>query len=555
MKKNKKIFIPFYKLKAFYVGGFKRNKFPYIKGSIFAILVGIIISFIVIGINGANPFSFTYWVFKISFNQLFLSNTLVLFALYVIGALSLSIGFKAGIFNIGIPGQMMFAGCLTIILGIKFPNLSQAEFIIFALLISILSGIFIALITGILKAFLNINEVVTTIMMNWIVFYFLKWVFLDKGIKWGIWDNSDQISQQITNPNFSLTLGNNEWILPILISLVIIIGIWFLFFRTSLGYKMKSIGLNKNASKYAGINDKTITLTVMTISGAIAGVMGMIYYIFVSGGQITFNIDQIPTFGLDCMSVSLIAFNNPIGIFFISFLWGILNSGTLPTTQLPEFHISKNTSSLIFGIIIYCATISIIFINWKPWIYIKKYFINIFHFKNEYISSLKKYKQSKKEFKLNIKESKKEFKLNIKNLNQNDDNFKKLKIIAEYDNKIKVLKQKIVYEKKYYKKSIINNLIEYENSNINKIKKDYKMEKVNNLFNLINEYTAFKYHFNVKKISKTKNNENKKEFKSLKNEFIKNVKDCMNNFHLINKKIKYNKQNKIKNFKKESGDN
>ncbi len=510
-----KLKIIWYKMLGTYKGEFVKNKFPYIKQSLIAVMLGLIISSIVILISGANPFSFFEWVGKISFNQLFISTTLIFFSLYILCALSLSVGFKSSIFNIGIAGQMMMAGCLIIILGIKCPNLSKFQTIFFSLLIAIGSGVFLSFISGILKSFLKINEVLSTIMLNWIVFYFFKWIFVDKGTSWGLWDNSNQITAAITNPNFSLTIGNNAWLLPLIFSFIILILVYIVFTRTRFGYKMKVIGINNKFGKYAGIGIKSTNILVIITSGAIAGIAGMIYYMTIDNSQIRFNLDQIPTFGLNAMSVSLIAFNNPIGIMIVSFFWAIIQTGGLPASQLPSFHISKEIPSLIFGIIIYCSTISILFLKYNPWKYYKKLYIAYKNSSQELGINKKNIKTIKKQKILNNK-----FNLFEIKRNQNQKENQK--------ERIRLLKQK--------RKEIIQNAYDSYYKDTKKfVRKKYSMEKENNLFFFLNQYNKISSYY---LLTIQDNKKNKEQAQLKKYQFNNNLRELIDKYENNNSNLK-----------------
>ena len=354
-------------------GDFKNNKLRFIKASIIALILGLAVGFIAVGANGRNPFSFFFWVFRIAFTKQFFAITIVYISIYIIGALSLAIGFKANLFNIGVPGQMMGAGCAVLIIGILVPIHNQFLMILVCLIVAVVTGALISVLAGVLKAYFNIHEVVTTIMLNWIIFYFFKWLFLQAN-PGGIYNAGALISTKSQNPAFSLAINHNDqliWVLPLIFAVVIIIALWFIFFKTSFGYKIKLIGHSRTVAQYSGISYSKTVIYLMAISGAIAGVLGLVFYMVIDQGQITFLVDQIPVFGLNCMSATLIGFNNPIGIAIFSILWGILNSTCLPTSQLPFFHISKEMSSLIFGIIIYFAAISIVFLQFEPFVILK----------------------------------------------------------------------------------------------------------------------------------------------------------------------------------------
>ncbi len=564
------LLLPLYKLQGFMFGDFKENKLKYIKSTILIFLFGLFISSIVIAISGANPFTFFFWVWKIALDPLFLSSTLVFIAMYILGSINLSFGFKCNIFNIGIASQMMLAGALVLILGIKLPHLSQFESIFLSLIIASVSGGLLSLLSATLKIFFNVHEVISTIMLNWVIYYFLKWLFIDKGTSLGIWDTAVQISMPIINPNFSLTIGHNQWILPVIISLIFLAFIWLIIFKTSFGYKVKILGSNIKAAKYAGIKSNLVLCKVMLIQGIIGGILGMIYYMCIEKGQLNFSTETYPLFGFNCFATSLIAYNNPIGIFFVSIIWGVLDSGGLPTSQLPQFHISKNIIYLVFGIILYCATISIIFIKWKPWILIKEFYCNRKFYNSDYLAFKKEYKikkTSNKNHKKELKSSlKKAIKLLINEYNNSDVNdlvIKKqlktsmwIKINWEeqtYKNNVKINTHNLQHIKTKYIKKYKSNYQNYNNVGKLKIKNEYYLNYKLNLFDLLNNLVAAKYNYKINLFKETKNKANINNLKNIKqtykNEWNNSIYEEIQKYKTRKANFKNHKKFKLKEYR------
>lgn len=132
-----------------------------------------------------------------------------------------------------------------------------------------------------------------------------------------------------------------------------------------LGFRIKAVGKSRDASLYAGTNVKFYMIVSMAISGGLAGVLGMLYYMTQST-VLQFTTDALPTVGFDAIAVALVAFTNGLSILPIALLWVIIKTSAMSTTQLPAFQMSKQMGQLIFGIIIYMTAISALFIYLKP---------------------------------------------------------------------------------------------------------------------------------------------------------------------------------------------
>ncbi|QVK01986.1 ABC transporter permease [Mycoplasma mycoides subsp. capri] len=340
-----------------------KTKLKYIKGSIFSIIVGFIVSGIFLSFLNINPFTYFALLFGINFDKNFYQISLNWMAVYIVAGLSMAIAFKSGVFNIGASGQILTATSVATIVFFSISGKdasSISPFMIILMLITcIISAAFIAFIAGILKALFNIHEVVSTILLNWSVFYIFKWFF-------GRYqDFSSGLSYTSKNiPSDQLSIGTNTVIIPLLIALICVVIIWILFSKTVLGFKLKAVGSSITGSKYIGINVKRQIITSLTLSGAVAGIAGFLSMFTVSPNNF-FASNSLPTLGFDAIAVSLVAFNNPIGIIAIGWLWAIIKTGGGPISSL--YSISTQISGLISGILIYFTAIVSVFIAFKPW--------------------------------------------------------------------------------------------------------------------------------------------------------------------------------------------
>lgn len=332
-----------------------------IKGSVFAVILGLLIGVIVIAATGNNPLTYFHYLLFFAFSSYGYNNwdtTLVWWTIFIIGGLALLVSFKSGMFNIGIVGQMLAAGAVVIAIGIRY-DLSQPLAIFVAFIAGILAAMLVSIVTISLKVLFNIHEVVTAILLNWTIWYLIKWIFTTSG---DLYDDSSGASVQV-HESMNLVINGYKFILPLVIALLLVAFVWFIFKKTTLGYKVKTVGLNPFAADYAGISRKKYAFTSFVISGALAGVMAVIYYVAMNP-SLNFASDDLPTIGFDGISVALVGQTNALGIVIAALLWGVIKSGG-PIGSV-GLGIPTSLSDVIFGVIIYSAACAILLSRFEP---------------------------------------------------------------------------------------------------------------------------------------------------------------------------------------------
>jgi ABC-type uncharacterized transport system permease subunit len=244
--------------------------------------------------------------------------------------LSVAIAFRAGIFNIGTQGQLVF-GALATALGVLWASAFVSGVLGTVLLIplglalgAIFGGLYGA-IPGLLKAYADANEVITTIMLNFIAggvtLYLVSEVFKDP---------NSPANQTIPLPEFTLFPSvlfksrTDFSLLALAIGLIAMGVLYLLLERTSFGYDIRTSGIQPEAAEYGGVDAKRTIVSSMMLSGALAGLGGAMYVLMIFG---RFQA-SIPAYGFDGITVSILAGNNPLGVGFAAFLFGILKSGS-----------------------------------------------------------------------------------------------------------------------------------------------------------------------------------------------------------------------------------
>ncbi len=262
-------------------------------------------------------------------------------------SLAVAVAFKAGLFNIGVSGQMLVAGfTATAIVGYSGLNGIIAKPLV--LIIGVVAGALLGGIVGWLKYKFNINEVVSTIMLNYIAQYVLSFFINTCYI--------DPVSRQskYINESARLTFTNVEFAglkmdLPIgiILAVVIAIAIKFLMDKTKIGYEIKAVGSNQKAAKYAGINVGKNIVLAMVISGGLAGLAGVTYYL---GYFSSIQPKVLSSVGYDAIAVSLLGNSNPIGIIFSSFLISVIDKGSTYMNSISG--VEQEIASVITGLIL-----------------------------------------------------------------------------------------------------------------------------------------------------------------------------------------------------------
>lgn len=331
------------------------------KGSVFAVILGLIIGMIVIAATGNNAFTYFHYLLFFAFSSYGFNNwdnTLVWWSIYIVAGLALVMSFKTGMFNIGVAGQMLAAGAVVLAIGIRY-DLSQPVAIIVALICGVLAATLVAAVTALLKVWFNVHEVVTSILLNWTIWYLVKWLFTTSK---DLYDTSSNASMPV-HENMSFAINGYKFILPIILALTLVVVVWFILKKTTLGYKVKTVGLNANAADYAGISRRYYGFTSFVISGALAGVMGVIYYVGMNP-SLGFASDILPAIGFDSISVALVGQINPFGTVAAAFLWGLIKSGG-PIGSV-GLGIPQALSDIIFGVIIYSAACAVLLSRISP---------------------------------------------------------------------------------------------------------------------------------------------------------------------------------------------
>lgn len=233
--------------------------------------------------------------------------------------LGVAFAFKTGLFNIGGPGQFVIGGYTAILLAVKLDFLPGPLRWIVPLFGALIAGGLWALLPGLLTAYAHVNIVIGTIMMNYIGMYLVNFLIPRTGIYDLLKNQTVDVPSAACLPKVGLDklFPGSSANISIFIAIGMVILIHILLNKTTFGYELKACGMNRDASKYAGINEKRNVILSVMISGAVIGLGGALLYLAGTGKHIIVQ-DVLAPEGFNGIPVALLAMNSPIGVFFSS---------------------------------------------------------------------------------------------------------------------------------------------------------------------------------------------------------------------------------------------
>lgn len=278
----------------------------------------------------------------------------------------LSVGFanKTGLFNIGAAGQFIVGAYAAVYVGVKWTFLPGALHWITALIVAMLVGAIWGMIPGLLKAYRNVNEVIACIMMNYIGMYAVNYL-ITKTVFDSKKNMSAAVAANATLPKMGLDQifktgrSSSSVGAGILIAIIAGIVIYIILEKTRFGYELKACGYNRDASKYAGINENRSIVYSMAIAGALAALGGALVYLAGAGKGIKV-VDVLAAEGFNGIPVALLGLNHPLGIILSGIFIAYLDVGG---NQMQLYEFVPEVIDIIVAVIIYFSAFALIFKN------------------------------------------------------------------------------------------------------------------------------------------------------------------------------------------------
>ncbi|MBR7044510.1 MAG: ABC transporter permease [Lachnospiraceae bacterium] len=328
--------------------------------TILAIIIGFIIGAIFLVIAGISPAVAYGKLFSSVFSKpKYLIWTLIYASPVIFTGLSVAFSFRTGVFNIGAEGQYIVGSLTACVLGIllKMPPVLHA---VVCILGAALAGALWSFIVGLMKVKRGLHEVLSFIMFNWIAFYLSNYVVnLEIIHKEGGGEATKDVaaSARILFPQAIIKLTDcSAANIGFILAVAAAIAMWIIIEKTTLGFRLKAVGFNRNAAEYAGINADASILTALSISGALAGIGGAVQ-ILGMGGRLS-QLAAQEGFGFEGITVALVGSSSPIGCIFSGIFYGAMKYGGSKLTMVKA---PSEVINIIMGCVIIFIAISHVF--------------------------------------------------------------------------------------------------------------------------------------------------------------------------------------------------
>lgn len=345
----------------------RNNGFQTIIASLLCIIIGLLIGYIVLLIinpGGAGKAilaiikNFLYYPSAAAAMKYF-GTTLVKASALLLCSLSVLFAYKVGLFNIGAAGQYVVGAGACLYFGLAL-GMPWYVCLVAAILVAALVGG----ISGALKAYFNVNEVISCIMLNWIGLYCVNMLLTQ------VKEQSTPYTKSLTSTNKSAllpTLGldklftDNEFVtLGVLLAVIMAVVVWVILEKTKFGYELKATGMNKQAAKYCGMREKRNIILTMMIAGGLSGFGAGIFYLT---GIEQWMVQQtsVPAMGFNGIAAAFLGGLHPIGTVFASYFIQHITSGG---TYVDKTMYCTQISDLISAFIIYLCGFVLFFKIW-----------------------------------------------------------------------------------------------------------------------------------------------------------------------------------------------
>ena len=332
----------------------KKSGVQTLLASLICILLGVLIGFVaLLCINPAGAWDAVmavlknFWTYSRTTAQMkYLGSTLVNTAPLLMCSLSVLFAYKVGLFNIGAAGQYVAGAGASLYFALA---LGAPWWV--CMIAAMLAGALLGMISGALKAYRNVNEVISCIMLNWITLYSVNSLLnavKDTASPYTLPLAKNNPSALIPGMGLSKLFTNNTYV-TIAIPLAVLIAacVWVLLTKTQLGYELKATGLNKHAAKYAGMREKYNIILTMAIAGALAGLGAAMLYL-TGFEEWSCTQSSVPPMGFNGIAAAFLGGLNPIGTVFSSFfIQHITNGGAYVDKTMYSSQISDFISSVI----------------------------------------------------------------------------------------------------------------------------------------------------------------------------------------------------------------
>lgn len=314
--------------------------------SIISIVLALAVSGILISLIGESPIKAYSALFTGAFGSInSIANTLSRSVPLIFTGLSVAIAFRCGLFNIGAEGQLTIGAFVSTMVAIYLHNFPVYLIIPIMMITGMLAGAILASFAGLLKAKYGINEVIVTIMTNYLAIYFVSY-YVNGPFKAGSGVSQTELIPE--GVELMKLIPRTQLSSALFIAIIVAILSYFLLWKTSIGFEIRAVGENKNAANTAGISVYKNYILAMAISGAIASLAGITAILGIHHRYIE---NFSPSYGFTGIAVAVLAKNHPVGVIFTALLFGVLEAGALRMNRVTS--VSSELVVAIEGLIIF----------------------------------------------------------------------------------------------------------------------------------------------------------------------------------------------------------
>ena len=321
-----------------------------VAASLLGVLIALGISALILAVTGKNPVDALTTIVETAGNTDKLVEMLDRATPLIFSATAVAIGFKMNLFNIGVEGQYLFAALISAQAGSSV-NLPAPIHVLFILIVAVCAGAAWASIAAALKAYKNIHEVISTIMLNFIGLAVIQWLF-ETFFREEIEGNLNVKTKLLPISGRMPTIIEGRLSTVFFLALLVIVGYYVLVYRSRFGFRLRASGENPDAARTVGISARTMVMLSMIISGGVAGLVAMKSLL---SEAYAYGPNATPIqLGFAGITVALLGRNHPVGILLAAMLFGFLDSASA-TLQLAG--VPSSIVRVMQAIIVLCVVI------------------------------------------------------------------------------------------------------------------------------------------------------------------------------------------------------
>ncbi|MGB8451445.1 MAG: ABC transporter permease [Anaerocolumna sp.] len=330
-----------------------------------SVLCSFLVGAIMIAGIGGNPMEAYTYLFKGAFGTTAnMGETIVKAVPLIFTGLAATFAYKCGVFNLGAEGQFAMGAVASVWISTSLKGVTGVPLLIISLILGAAVGGIWGAIPGILKITRGLNEMIVSIMLNYVAVLFMGYLYSGP-LREGSVPQTAAVTEKLGR-----MIGGTRVHAGIIIALVLAMGIYYFLFYTSKGFKLRAVGLNQTASRYNGFSVKKFMLISFIISGAIAGLGGSVE---LHGTQFRLMSGFGNGYGFDGVAIALIGQLNPVGTVLVAYLFAVLRTGA--TTMQVGSGMPTSVIDIIQALIIVFAVAGTAFMNLPK---TRQFFINLF---------------------------------------------------------------------------------------------------------------------------------------------------------------------------------